>query len=145
MSMNHQWCIWNMKPLLTCMFGSMCVHGCETECAACTCDERKRDSGERERGRVEVCHLENQWRTVPASAHWSDSWTYLLAVRACAGVRTYRHNGANRALWACLSCPSEIGSHYRVNEPNKPIAINWGPQLTNCQWEVAEFPQGKEY
>lgn len=140
MCMYKQWCIWNMKSLLACMFGYMCAQSCKTECGCpyvCLW-EKERDSG----GREGVCHLENRWRIVLASAQWSDSWTYQLTVRMCAFVHTCTHKGANGPLWACLSCPSEIDFHYGVNEPNKLIAINWRPQLMDCQWEKAEFPQG---
>lgn len=135
--MYKQWCILNIKSfLLVCL--DLCVRMAATHCVP-PVGERKWDCG----GRVGVCHLENQWRTVPASAHWSDSWTYQLAACMGANACTCTHKDASGPLWACLSCPSETGFHYRINEPNKPIAISWRPQSMDCQWEEAEFSAGK--
>lgn len=69
------------------MFGSMCVHGCETECAACSYDgKRKRDSGERDGEWKFVTSKisEEQSQPLPTEAIHEPIYWLCVHVLACA-------------------------------------------------------------
>lgn len=112
--------------------------GCERAQAVCTCvflSVRERQT----RKRVSL----SPQKSVQSSPSLCPAKRLMNLSIDCGYVRTGPHKGSNGPLWTCLSCPSEIGFHYGVNEPNKLITINWRPPLIDGQWEEAQFPQGQ--
>lgn len=126
--MYQQWSSWKMKScLLPCMFGCICVRlaARQSEChCVCMClRETERGSGGRGGSLSPRESVKNSPGRCPLKRFMNLSMG-CVCEQLCVCMHT---KGASGPLWACLSCPSEIGFHYGVNEPIKLIAINWRP------------------